>query len=85
MHATFKQHGFLPDRDPLRGFPPGSPLAILDEIGRDLPSLLHDPGFRDVARRLVIPAWSEPADPAGRLHQLRLYYVRLGFLTKHAS
>jgi indoleamine 2,3-dioxygenase len=80
MDPWFTARGFLPERDPLQSFPPGSPLAVLDEIGRDLPSLLHDPGFRDYARRLTIPPWTEPADPAARLAQLRLYYVRLGFL-----
>src|SRR5262245_61492388 len=80
MQRSFREHGFLPDRDPLRAFPHDSPLAALDEIGRDLPSLLHDPRFRDYARRLVIPPWSPPDDPAERLPQLRLYYVRLGFL-----
>jgi indoleamine 2,3-dioxygenase len=80
MDRSLKAHGFLPDRDPLRAFPQDSPLAVLDEIGRDLPSLLHDAGFRDRARRLTIPAWVEPGDLTQRLPQLRLYYVRLGFL-----
>lgn len=80
MHASFTKRGFLPERDPLKAFPNGSPLAVLDEIGRDLPSLLHDSGFRNQARRLAIPAWAKPDDPAERLPQLRLYYVRLGFL-----
>jgi indoleamine 2,3-dioxygenase len=80
MHQTFTEHGFLPESDPLRAFPAGSPLALLDELGHDLPSLLHDPGFRERAQRWPIPPWTEPADQAQRLSQLRLYYVRLGFL-----
>jgi indoleamine 2,3-dioxygenase len=80
MDRSFTEHGFLPQRDPLRAFPHGSPLTELDEIGRDLPSLLHDSGFRERARRLTIPAWKEPDDPAETILQLRLYYVRLGFL-----
>src|SRR4051812_26084427 len=80
MHRSFTERGFLPERDPLRAFPHDSPLAVLDEIGRDLPSLLHDAGFRERARRIVIPRWVEPDDPSERLPQLRLYYVRLGFL-----
>ncbi|MGE5194894.1 MAG: hypothetical protein ACM3U2_20570 [Deltaproteobacteria bacterium] len=80
MDRLFRDHGFLPERDPLRAFPHGSPLALLDEIGRDLPSLLQDAGFRDYARRLSIPEWVEPGDPVQRLAQMRLYYVRLGFL-----
>src|SRR5262249_40642715 len=74
------ERGFLPEQDPLRAFPADSPLAALDDIGRDLSSLLLDPGFRDRARRLAIPPWVEPEDADERLPQLRLYYVRLGFL-----
>jgi indoleamine 2,3-dioxygenase len=80
MDRSFAQRGFLPEHDPLRAFPGGSPLALLDELGRDLPSLLHDPGFRARARGLEIPPWVEPADQKERLPQLRLYYVRLGFV-----
>ena len=58
MRRSFIERGFLPERDPLREFPHGSPLAVLDEIGHDLPSLLHDEGFRDYARRLTIPPWT---------------------------
>jgi indoleamine 2,3-dioxygenase len=53
---------------------------MLDEMGHDLPSLLHDSGFRERARRLEIPPWIEPENPPDRLAQHRLYYVRLGFL-----
>jgi indoleamine 2,3-dioxygenase len=80
MDRSLSEHAFLPDADPLTAFPPDSPMAVLDEIGRDLPSLLRDSGFRSRARRLEIPAWKEPADPAAVLPQLRLRYVRLGFL-----
>jgi len=80
MDRSFREHGFLPEHDPLRRFPAGSPLAVLDEIGHDLPSLLQESRFRESAKRLAIPPWKEPADPAQRLPQLRLYYVRLGFL-----
>jgi indoleamine 2,3-dioxygenase len=75
--ASFLRRGFLPEDDPLVQFPAGSPLAMLDALGRDLPSLLHDKGFRAWARGLEIPAL-----PAGEapLAELRLYYVRLGFL-----
>jgi indoleamine 2,3-dioxygenase len=55
-------------------------MAVLDEIGRDLPSLLINGGFREYARDLKIPAWAAPDDPKDRLPQLRLYYLRLGFL-----
>jgi indoleamine 2,3-dioxygenase len=55
-------------------------LAALDELGRDLPSLLVDPGYREFARQLDVPPWNSPDDPADVLPQLRLYYLRLGFL-----
>jgi indoleamine 2,3-dioxygenase len=80
MDRSLTQHGFLPEADPLRAFPGDSPLAVLDEIGHDLPSLLYDSGFRERARKLEIPAWSEPKDPTTAIPQLRLCYVRLGFL-----
>jgi len=80
MDRSFIEHGFLPQADPLRAFPFDSSLAVLDEVGRDLPSLLNDSGFREQARRFVIPPWQDPEDPAAVVPQLRLCYVRLGFL-----
>ncbi len=80
MDSSFTEHGFLPTADPLRTFPSDSPLAALDEIGHDLPSLVLDASFRERARRFDIPAWTEPKDPAQSLPQMRLCYVRLGFL-----
>jgi indoleamine 2,3-dioxygenase len=68
---------FLPERDPLVRFGDASEFAPLDEWGRDLPSLLLEPGFRTYARRLRIPALPGHALPEP---VLRLYYVRLGFL-----
>jgi indoleamine 2,3-dioxygenase len=76
----FRRCGFLPDVDPLGAFPSDSEFAILDEIGRDLPSLLHDRGFRRYARSLKIPLWPEGRARPNDLPQLRLYYVRTGFL-----
>jgi indoleamine 2,3-dioxygenase len=80
MDTRFTRRGFLPERDPLRAFPHDSPLALLDGVGRDLPSLLSDPGCRTYLRELKIPAWQAPADPGEALSALHLYYVRLGFL-----
>ena len=71
--------GFLPQPDPLCSFPADSPHHVLDDIGRDLPSLLHDKQFREYARTLNIPPWQSEADD-DRLPELRLYYLRLGFL-----
>jgi indoleamine 2,3-dioxygenase len=80
MDQVFRERGFLPEHDPLTAFPPGSPLAALDEIGRDLPSLLEDPHFRTYARELAIPPCPRDSGEPGFLAQLRLYYVRVGFL-----
>jgi indoleamine 2,3-dioxygenase len=76
METTLSR-GFLPETDPLTRFGEDSPLAPLDEIGRDLPSLLMDRGFRAYARGLTIPPLPRSELP---LPVLRLYYVRLGFL-----
>src|SRR5262249_10454792 len=77
MEASFLRRGFLPEPDPLGRFGGGSEVAAPDELGRELPSLLHDPGFRGRAARLSLPPL-----PAGDLPLplLRLYYVRVGFL-----
>jgi len=75
-----RERGFLPANDPLIAFPPGSEFAVLDEVGRDLPSLLHDRGWRDYARTLRIPLWPVQRVDRADLPQLRLYYVRVGFL-----
>jgi indoleamine 2,3-dioxygenase len=80
VDRIFTDRGFLPQSDPVRSFPPGSPLSLLDDVGRDLPSLLEDPGFRRYARSLRVPEWPEEGLRAETLPQLRLYYVRLGFL-----
>jgi indoleamine 2,3-dioxygenase len=78
--AVLRRRGFLPQSDPLAAFPAKSEFAVLDEIGRDLPSLLQDNGFRQYARTLKIPHWPETRAQSRDLAQLRLYYVRVGFL-----
>jgi len=80
MDPVFTRRGFLPERDPLRSFPAGSELAVLDAIGRDLPSLLEDSSFRQYARERHIPEWPEKHACEETLPELRLYYVRVGFL-----
>ena len=80
ISATMRSRGFLPERDPLIRFPSNSEFAELDEIGRDLPSLLQDAGFRAYARSLDIPLWPENRVAASDLAELRLYYLRVGFL-----
>jgi indoleamine 2,3-dioxygenase len=80
ISSALRSRGFLPEHDPLIGFPSNSEFAGLDELGRDLPSLLQDPGFRAYARSLDIPLWPEDRVAASDVPQLRLYYVRVGFL-----
>ena len=80
ISTALRSRGFLPEHDPATGFPSNSEFAGLDEIGRDLPSLLQDPGFRSYARSLDIPLWPENRVTATDVPQLRLYYVRVGFL-----
>ncbi len=80
MDAAFTRYGFLPHPDPLRRFPPGSELERLDELGRDLPSLLEDKDARTYLRELDIPAWPRDSVAAADLPALRLYYLRLGFV-----
>lgn len=80
MKPSLTKRGFLPETDPRGSCGPDSPLAVLDRIGHDLPSLLEDPGFRTYARELTIPAWPEEQVRPETLDALRLYYVRLGFL-----
>lgn len=80
MDAAFTRRGFLPEPDPVTHFPHDSELARLDQLGRDLPSLLQGPGFRAFARNLSLPRWPEGPVGADRLPYLHLYYVRLGFL-----
>jgi indoleamine 2,3-dioxygenase len=42
--------------------------------------MLHDRGFRHYARTLKIPLWPESRAQSEDLPELRLYYVRVGFL-----
>jgi indoleamine 2,3-dioxygenase len=80
IEVKFRSRGFLPEYDPLTRFPYDSEFSALDEIGRDLPSLLQDHSFRRYARSLEIPFWPEGRVQANDLPQLQLYYLRVGFL-----
>lgn len=80
METSLRARGFLPAQDPARAFQRNPEFAYLDELGQDLPSYLEDPDFRARARSWALPLWPEgPIDPAD-LPELRLAYVRLGFL-----
>lgn len=76
----YPKRGFLPEPDPLTAFPRDSEFTLLDELGHDLPSLLHDPGFRRYARGFKIPLWPAHRYTEADLPELRLYYLRVGFL-----
>src|SRR5579872_4946733 len=80
ISRRFRTRGFLPEADPLTAFPPGSEFAVLDELGRDLPSLLYDRDFRKYAHTLSLPLWPNNRARPEDLPALRLYYVRVGFL-----
>ncbi len=80
MDRLLTEHGFLPERDPLTTFPCGSPLSVLDDIGRDLPSLLEDGHFRSYARALSLPPCPQNPGDTEDVRQVHLYYVRVGFL-----
>lgn len=72
--------GFLPVSDPAVRFERFPELAVLDELGHDLPSLLIDTNARSFLRRQSIPAWPTAELVQELMPELRLYYLRLGFL-----
>ena len=80
MDAVLARRGFLPADDPAQALTTSPALSILDDLGAKLPEMLEDPGFRDHVRGLRIPSWPETSVRQATLPQLRLYYVRLGFL-----
>lgn len=80
MGASIRHVGFLPSLDPLKAFPTGSPLARLDELGRDLPSILEDKNARVYLRSLSMPPWPSDQVKEADIPALRLYYLRLGFI-----
>ena len=71
MEAHFIRRGFLPEEDPLGRFGDHSEFAALDTLGHDLPSLLHDRGFRKYAREQRIPATRSGTSPTGAPALLR--------------
>jgi indoleamine 2,3-dioxygenase len=77
IDSLYTRRGFLPEDDPQVEFAGDSEFRALDLLGRDLPSLLHDKGFRAEARLWRIPPLSAGPVPQ---RELELYYVRVGFL-----
>jgi indoleamine 2,3-dioxygenase len=80
MDSSLTHHGFLPHPDPLKSFLSSSPLAMLDELGRDLPSILEDKNARGFLRSIQIPPWPDDHISPADIPRLRLYYLRLGFV-----
>src|SRR3989344_3732364 len=80
-HPSCRTRGFLPVEDPLPAFPAGSPLAMLDDMGAQLPDMLKDSGFREYVREKFWPGhWFEYCTGPEYLPELHLYYVRLAFM-----
>ena len=81
LHPTgAMQRGFLPNKDPVISFQRREEYHQLDELGQDLPSLLQYPEFREYARTINIPLWNIDSLQDDDLPEVRLYYVRIGFL-----
>ncbi len=80
LDPGYAKRGFLPLQDPLSAFPTDSRYSILDEIGRDLPNLLQSKQFRHYVKALEIPTWQHLSTSSATSPELRLYYLRLGFL-----
>ncbi len=80
MDPLLKQHGFLPAHAPATSFRRFPEFAPLDELGQNLPSLLQDRDFRRLISNTAIPHWAIDEPSVDDLPELRLYYVRLGFL-----
>jgi len=74
------QRGFLPNSDPAICFQRQEQFKQLDELGRNLPSLLQYPEFRKYARTFKIPLWNTDTLQDDDLPEVRLFYVRVGFL-----
>lgn len=80
MSDCFHLRGFLPCDDPASALTLGPAFEALDQLGRDLPSLLLEPECRAYLRSRVIPAWPYTNLPPTLVPQARLFYLRLGFL-----
>ena len=74
------KHGFLPDTDPETCFQRHEEFKQLDELGNDLPSLLLYSNFRRYVEKIKIPLWNLDSLAGEDLPEVRLYYVRVGFL-----
>lgn len=80
MDAKFCSRGFLPERDPAWRFSSFPQLQVLDKWGAMLPELLEHDAFRDTVHDQTFPEWPEDQIDPETLPELRLYYLRMGFL-----
>ncbi|MGI1669265.1 MAG: indoleamine 2,3-dioxygenase [Neptuniibacter sp.] len=80
MKQCYATRGFLPCDDPATELALGEPYAVLDTVGRMLPSLLLEKDARDYLRRVFVPDWPYVNIPADLWSQACLYYTRLGFI-----
>ena len=72
------QRGFLPEHDPLAVFPPGSAVrARLTPWAETCPACCMTKGSAPGSRLEILPPLPASGVP---LAELRLYYVRVGFL-----
>jgi len=79
LRGSVLRRGLLPEPDPLTRFPDGSPYEVLDEVGGRLPRLLAESDARDYLGGCHFPEF-DPSDCQAPEAELRLYYVRLGFI-----
>lgn len=79
LQGSVVRRGLLPEPDPLIHFPVGSPYEVLDEVGRRLPRLLTQSDARDYLKSCHFPEY-DVSDCLAAEEELRLYYVRLGFI-----
>lgn len=80
FRSHFIRDGFLPEADPAIEFSHFPQLKMLDQVGQALPEQLLQTDFRDYAKALKVPPWPVDIITPEFLPELRLYYVRLGFL-----
>ncbi|GAA3919696.1 hypothetical protein [Litoribacillus peritrichatus] len=80
MITSHFPRGFLPSQDPVYHFELYPEFEFINVLGRDLPSLLLNKDFREYVSHLNIPFWPETNVKAENLPELRLYYLRLGFV-----
>lgn len=81
MLDDFSRRGFLPSQDPVKQFTRYPALTALTDWGEQLPAVLEEHHTaRKVLGALKIPQWPKDEIEEPDIPELRLYYVRLGFI-----